>query len=745
VQHAHQRLVVHRDLKPRNVRVRPDGEPRLLDFGVAKLLDLGTAGTRDTSTRVWTPGYASPEQQRGDQVTTATDVYSLGVMLRELLTGERADARGAVAAPAGFVMVEPDAELRGVIALATATEPEQRYPSVEALRDDLARWRDGRPLRAARDSGWYRARKFVARHRLGTLAVAAVLVGAAVFVWRLGAERDRALAAEAAAVAARQDAEAAREETQRQLQRASQAVEFVGALFGDAAPDRNGGRPVDVRQLVALGEARLDAAAPRDPGVAADMATLLGQLNLRLGAAEDAIRLLRRGLAGQEPHDATTAAEIAMRHDLLANALLEIDRRDEALVEAEAARALRERWLADDAAARTRTAYSMGLVLYALRRFDEAADRLAETLALMRDHPGTTDIETLDARTLAAGVDVDRARFADALAAVDAALAEPGDAATRRPTLLIEAYRTRARALQGLGRLTEAAAAFDAAIAKHREIVGDRGARIAGLHNDHGILLAQLGRFVEAVAAYDAGANAYAEAGGSPREDDTRYLNNICDAWNGHGDYARAALACNRAVALMRERRPPGDIERLFVDSQNARTLGLLGRHAEAAAAFDSVVERTTASLGETAFPLAIHLYRAARAAQLAGDLARAERLAARARPIFESTLASPHHWRGRMARLRGGIALARGDFEAADAGFAEAADEFARSLPAGHFLSAQVEADRAALALARGDADAARRMLAPAVGILRASCAPTEVDRVVAERLARRLDLPQR
>src|SRR5690606_7373794 len=192
VQHAHERLVIHRDIKPGNVLVRMDGEPRLLDFGVAKLVDLTAAADQpQTSTRVWTPGYASPEQRAGGAITTATDVYALALLLREMLTGERAEGRNACPPP-GFVPLMLDADLRGILAQGSAELPADRYATVEALRADLQRWRDGRPVGAAADTAWYRGRKFVGRHRAGVMVLLLAIAGIAGFVWQLAQERSRA-------------------------------------------------------------------------------------------------------------------------------------------------------------------------------------------------------------------------------------------------------------------------------------------------------------------------------------------------------------------------------------------------------------------------------------------------------------------------------------------------------------------------------------------------------------------------
>ncbi|MCQ4166477.1 serine/threonine-protein kinase [Tahibacter harae] len=291
VQYAHQRLVIHRDLKPANVLVRRDGEPALLDFGIAKLLDPNSSGRQEATGAHWfTPTYASPEQRRGEAVNTATDVYALGLLLYEVLT-EQVPAPGSdghfhVGRPLRGDGTRLPAELGLIVGRATHQDPVRRYASPEALSEDLRRYLRGRPILAAPDSWSYRTGKFLNRHPLSVFAACLALVAIALFTVRLAAERDRALRAE--------------KDAQRESATSRHVVDYLVRLFDAAAPENAGNTSLSPKELIDRGQHDIDTRLANEPEQRARLLAAFGRIYTELGDPDSAALVYRKAAEAEQ-------------------------------------------------------------------------------------------------------------------------------------------------------------------------------------------------------------------------------------------------------------------------------------------------------------------------------------------------------------------------------------------------------------------------------------------------------------
>lgn len=334
VAYAHRNLIVHRDLKPTNILVTSDGAPKLLDFGIAKLLSSDsdfTTARLATDAGIMTPDYASPEQIRGEPVTTATDIYSLGVLLYELLTGVRPfnlKEKSLERIVQTVCEVEPErpstlavrrksqrptdesavidsgirnldsrvlaGDLDNIVSMAMRKEPERRYSSVDQFAEDISRHRVGRPVLAQQSTFRYRASKFVRRNKTGVGAAIGILLaligGIIGTYWQsriAAAERDMALA---------------------QANKADRINEFLKNMLASADP-RKQGRDVRMTEFLEIAGGGIERDFANEPLITADLQTTIGLTFLSLGKSDRAEPLLsqaldiRLGLLGTEHHD----------------------------------------------------------------------------------------------------------------------------------------------------------------------------------------------------------------------------------------------------------------------------------------------------------------------------------------------------------------------------------------------------------------------------------------------------------
>ena len=685
VEHAHRNLVVHRDLKPSNIMVSTGGMVKLLDFGIARLLNPmygpGPVGDTHIERRAFTPEYASPEQLRGEAVNTTSDVYSLGLVLYRLLTGEAAYLAGE--RPVATLLAERSADparpstrlrsraqqdpagaaatahardstparlartltgdLDAIVLMALRPEPPHRYGSAELLAQDVERYLDGRPVQARQGSGWYRLQRRIRRHRVQYSAAVIVLLalvsGAGIALWQARearAERDRAAAA---------------------LAQTQEISDFLVQLFETGSTNVAGNPQITAQDLVARGVLRAEDLAGQ-PGIQARMFGVLARVQESLGHYAEARRLSERAFALHVGH----AGEDQMAGRLLVQLGIQLRQ----LAEYDSARRV---------VARARTIQ---------QRLDPEHPDLGETLNQLRS------------LAIYQGDIVEAERLARS--AYDFWSAARGDTSV----LTIDALVNYGAAQRRRGDLAGGVASLREAIALRARLPNPPATDVA---NDK-LLLAEflvgLDRPGDAAQLYAEVAELEQRAG--PEFDNFRTWLWGAQAWQAEtrGDHDLAEQLLRRSMDLRRRQYGDAHPSTYSIRGAFASFLGRTGRVAEAERLFQDVLAAQTAHYGPDHPVVAGTLSGISEMLVTAGRVAQADSMLERALRIRQATITrglSPLV--AEMLVRRAMLQVRLGNLDAA-AAMLERAAPIKADLHADAFLHGQIEAARDTLETAR-------------------------------------------
>ena len=526
VHYAHGRLVIHRDLKPPNILVSTEGQVKVLDFGIAKLLIPHPDPSEGTQTigglHALTPEYAAPEQVRGGPITTATDVYALGAVLYELISGRpprqlsghslaeivrtasvAPRPLSAVVTPRRGVPQRISRDLDAIASTALRPEPEQRHPSADALRDDIRRHLARLPVAARRDSAFYRISRLVRRNPIAvaaaSVAVASLAGGLTATAWQA-----RALARE-------------RDVARSEADKAARVSGFVTDLFFLADPARSGGEDVTLRMALDSGRVWIDRELGGQPELYVQMATRLGEVYFRLGKYDAAREVLQAGLALGTARVGEANEGVLTLMLVLIKVLEDLGRTDTAEVLARRALVVQQRIpaLKGDDFATTHGLLRLGRLLWHEGRLRDAEAVLRRALTILpRDHAGA-----LHRRTV----------LNTALAHVRREAGDPTDA----EALLRDVLRAR------------------------RAIWGPEHPEVAQVLMNLGKAVADQGRYAEGEGLVRQGLGMYQRFLGPNHIDVALAEEDLAGVLREKGDAAAAAIGYRRAVAVLRRALPP--------------------------------------------------------------------------------------------------------------------------------------------------------------------------------------------
>ena len=594
VQFAHGRLLVHRDIKPANILVTGDGTIRLLDFGIAALLsnEANAAAVVQAST----PGYASPEQQRGGAITTASDIYQLGVLLKRL-TGD------ASAAP-----------LAAIVAKATSESPSDRYSTAEELSADVLRWVEHRPVRAFGGGVSYRSALYVRRHRwaLTAAAVVSAIFFATVlhFTLRVRAERDVARA---------------------QAERATQVSQFLVDMFSVADPDVNRGDKLTATEILDRGAKKIDDSLASQPRLRASLAETIGRVYMNLGDFPRAEPLLRQASELKKDDASIAAAERAKTIGMYAFVEQKLSKlSDSARLIGEADALLQDQDSREAKAQRAALLDQRGLVLkhqgdlaaalashqQAVKLAREAGD--ARRLAAVENHLGLL-LYTMD-------------RFAEAQAVYEDALDIDREHFGEVHEMTIDAEENLALTLSAQRRFDAALQLMQRALATEVKLLGEDSSETADSQQMLGDIYMDADRPNDALPLYMRAMEVTVKSLGARNARVASVLGDIAAAQARLQHYDEAKIAFVDSIAMRREFESKENFEIANEEVQLAFVEFKLGDAAGAETLASRALEKLKADLGQT------HAYVVDAKAML-GQILAGERKTEQARPLLEQAM----------------------------------------------------------------------------------------------------------
>ncbi len=651
VQHAHRRLVVHRDIKPSNILVSEDGTPKLLDFGVAKLLEpSGKEREGPTQTAMagglLTPAYASPEQVRGEPITTVADVYALGILLYKLLTGVlpygASTRRGTELARA--ILEEPpqppsraqarrvradgsteplDRDLDAILLTALEKEPSRRYPSVERLSDDIGRYLDRQPVLARPATRAYRLRKFVSRHRGAVLAgvgIVLVVVGlSAFYTARLARERDLA-----------------RQETRK----SEQVTAFLERLFSVSDPSEARGTTITAREVLDSAVQRVPTELADEPEVQAALLYTLGNVYTSLGLNRDARPILERGLAlrlrsgGDEP---PSSAEFLWR---LGSVATDLGQFDSAAVLIRSAIAGLD---ADPSRAAGAVAARVNLVA-ALRR----SGRLNEADSVVLDavdRARRSGSDTLLASALDARVSVllNRREAVEAEPLAREAWERNVNAKGEDDPVTITSLNNLGQALYLQSKLTDAEPIMRRVLALRRRVMGDANPSTGLAWNNLSALLQAQGRSEEAEEAARQALAIWRKSYGEDHQRVATVMSNLGSMLLAQRRLDEAEQMDRDALAIMQRVLLPGHLDIAIGHNNLGHVIEEEGHYAEAEGEYRAAIAEMEKNASAPVAVRATFLANLGRVLDLQGRTAEAEEALRRALDVQREHLPATH------------------------------------------------------------------------------------------------------